>query len=253
MKKSFLYLALFAAFAMVFASCSKKDDSSSSSSNNNGGGGATEYEILISNSIEHGIVTASETSAFAGTTITLTAIPEEGYMLHNYDVYLTNDSLTKVPVVDNTFEMPVYDVTVFAEFIPLDYGTITVNGQEYTIKKSAYEAYFDEDLHTNVVAIVLADKLTEDANLFSVMIPYVETIPTDTFTYCMQNTIPEGMCTGVFQASNNRLICMDGNITISELNGIYRIVSAGTATDMEGLGLEISFNVDFEGPLTEVK
>ena len=252
MKKSFLFLALFAAFAMIFASCSKKDDSSSSSSNN-GGGSATEYEIIINNSIEHGTVTASETSAFEGTTITLTAIPEAGYTLDNYDVYNTNEPSEKVQVNNSTFVMPAYDITVNASFLPLDYGTIIVAGQQYQISVGAYKAYFDEDMHVNVVEIVLADGHTEDADLFSVVIPYCETIPTGTFAYSMQNTIPEGMCGGIFQSNNNVLICMEGEITITELNGNYKIESSGTATDMMGQGLEISFSVDFEGPLVEEK
>ena len=42
MKKSFLFLTLFAAFAMIFASCSKDKDSAS----NNGGGGGTSYGTI---------------------------------------------------------------------------------------------------------------------------------------------------------------------------------------------------------------
>ena len=248
MKKSVLFLALFATFAMIFVSCSKKNDSSDNGSN------VTAYGITISDNIEFGTVTASETSAVEGTAITLTAIPEDGYTLDHYDVYKTDDQSVTVQVDNNTFVMPAYDVTVDAEFTPVqpdEYGTITVAGQQYTILIGAYNVHFDEDLQANVVTIVLADGMTEDADLFSVVIPYYENIPTGTFNYCMQSTIPEGMCGGLFKSNNNELICMEGDITIAELNGIYTIESSGTATDMMGQGLEISFNVNFEGPFVE--
>ena len=72
------------------------------------------YSITI-NQGEHGTVTASQTSGIeAGTEITLTITPDNGYVLDSLTV--TYDS-ENVSVTDNKFTMPAGNVTVSASFV----------------------------------------------------------------------------------------------------------------------------------------
>ncbi len=77
---------------------------------------ATQYTITLS-STTNGTINASATSALSGTAITLTPTPAEGYVLQAVYVYKTGDISTVVPVTDNTFVMPSYNVTVSATFV----------------------------------------------------------------------------------------------------------------------------------------
>ena len=73
----------------------------------------TKYNVNIS-ATTNGTVTASPTSAEAGTTIALTVTPETGYVLDALTV--TDASSNPVTVTDNKFTMPASDVTVTATF-----------------------------------------------------------------------------------------------------------------------------------------
>ena len=64
----------------------------------------------------NGSYSASSTSATAGTTVTLTADPDDCYQLNAWDVYKTGTPATKVSVTNNQFTMPAYAVTVGASF-----------------------------------------------------------------------------------------------------------------------------------------
>lgn len=79
----------------------------------------TENAITISNTIENGEVEASAETAVAGTEITLTATPAEGYELDAYTV--TDASDNTVTVTDGKFTMPDSAVTVSATFKAIDY------------------------------------------------------------------------------------------------------------------------------------
>ena len=75
---------------------------------------------------EHGSITVDNTTAAAGTVITITVIPESGYML---DVLTATDSSgnTIAISISNTFTMPESDVTVNATFkVATVYYNITV-------------------------------------------------------------------------------------------------------------------------------
>ena len=76
----------------------------------------TYYEITLG-TVSHGTIIASETSAKSGTSITLTATPDNGYSLYAWYVYKTGDMNTTVPVTGNGFVMPAYNVTVQASFV----------------------------------------------------------------------------------------------------------------------------------------
>ena len=88
------------------------------STHTTGGGGASTYKVTVESG-EHGTVTASQSVASAGTTITLTAIPDEGYRLANLTA---TDKSGKTIVLNDkgdgkyTFKMPANAVTVKAAF-----------------------------------------------------------------------------------------------------------------------------------------
>lgn len=65
-------------------------------------------------SVQHGTIGANKTTATEGETITLTSNPDTYYFVYGWLVYKTGDVNTTVTVTNNTFEMPDYDVTVFA-------------------------------------------------------------------------------------------------------------------------------------------
>ena len=91
----------------------------------------TKYNVTVS-STTNGSVTASPTSAEAGTTIALTVTPDAGYVLDALTV--TDASINTVTVTNNEFTMPANDVTVTATFKlnekPAATLTLSKNGVE---------------------------------------------------------------------------------------------------------------------------
>ena len=83
------------------------------------------YTVTVTNT-QHGTVTASPTSAAAGTKVTITVAPDSGYELDTLTVKQTDG--TAVEVNDNTFTMPASNVTVTPTFkeLPPDTYTVTV-------------------------------------------------------------------------------------------------------------------------------
>lgn len=77
------------------------------------------YKYAISTELTHGTVSFSPQSpVFAKEKVTLTLTPDPGYHLadNTLKVYKTGDKATLIEVTDNTFVMPMYPVTVCAEF-----------------------------------------------------------------------------------------------------------------------------------------
>ena len=78
-----------------------------------------------------------------GTEITLTATPESGYALGEWNVYKDGDETVKVTVSNNKFNMPAYDVVISATFVEATtYTLITsidelVSGKRYVIASGA--------------------------------------------------------------------------------------------------------------------
>ncbi len=72
------------------------------------------YDVEIADGIQNGTVTASATSATAGTTITLTATPAEGYTFGEWDVKGEDNKV--ITVTNNQFAMPEQNVYVSATF-----------------------------------------------------------------------------------------------------------------------------------------
>ena len=79
--------------------------------------GGMSYNITCATGLSNGSVSAPE-SAMEGTTVSITATPEPGYMVGTYTVYKTGSPNTTVTVSNNgTFTMPGYAVTVSATFV----------------------------------------------------------------------------------------------------------------------------------------
>ena len=76
----------------------------------------TYYTITLGN-VSHGSISASVTNAMSGTTISLTATPDNGYSLYSWYVFKTGDMNTTASVNGNSFVMPAFDVTVMATFV----------------------------------------------------------------------------------------------------------------------------------------
>ncbi len=105
--------------------------------------GGVYYNITCATGLSHGSVSAPE-SAMEGTTVSIAAVPEPGYMVNSYSVYKTGSPNTTVTVSSNgTFTMPAYAVTVSATFVEnnnyydITLGTVshgTINASETSAK-----------------------------------------------------------------------------------------------------------------------
>lgn len=71
------------------------------------------HSVIISSDVKNGTITATPTTAYAGENITLTATPDGGYILSEWNVTTATGNVT---VTDNAFVMPDEDVTVSAVF-----------------------------------------------------------------------------------------------------------------------------------------
>lgn len=100
----------------------------------------TYYSIALG-TVSHGSIGASSTSAKSGTSITLTADPDNGFSLYAWYVYKTGDMNTTVSVSGNSFVMPAFDVTVMASFVQ---GT--VSGGDYVKVTSSLNDWSGEYL-----------------------------------------------------------------------------------------------------------
>ena len=74
------------------------------------------HNIAVENGIPHGKVMADRPKAIEGQQVTLSAEPEEGYMVERYTVYRTGNRSDTLQVNDTVFQMPDYDVTVTTKF-----------------------------------------------------------------------------------------------------------------------------------------
>lgn len=110
----FVYASKFSTYAISYSPVS------SGGGSGGGSGGLSGYPIIIDN-IEHGRLTAGQTSAPAGTEITIAAKPGDGYRLHHLIVTDTNGKAIIYTDKGNgtyTFVMPNGKATVSAEFSP---------------------------------------------------------------------------------------------------------------------------------------
>ncbi len=100
-----------------------------SSSGGSGGGGGwyppVSYYSVKVDKTEHGTVTASPTSIYSGGTVTLTVKPDDGYKLDKITVTDSQNKTVELTERDGkfTFKMPGRDVTVKADFVPIQTPT----------------------------------------------------------------------------------------------------------------------------------
>ncbi|MBQ0068660.1 MAG: bacterial Ig-like domain-containing protein [Bacteroidales bacterium] len=97
----------------------------------------TKYNVTIGN-IEHGTVTASVAEAAAGSEVTLTATPADGYKFGDWDVKDANNNV--ITVNNNAFTMPAANVIVSATFEAKENYEIAwfVNGAELEDETKEY-------------------------------------------------------------------------------------------------------------------
>ena len=94
---------------------------SGGSSGSNGWSASTTYAVTVEKP-EHGKVASNRTNAASGSTVTLTAIPDSGYVLDTLTVTDNRENKIKLTEKDSgkyTFTMPSGAVTVKAIFVPL--------------------------------------------------------------------------------------------------------------------------------------
>lgn len=109
------------------------------------------YYVDVDNSIEHGTVTADPEKGIENTQISLTAVPEEGYIFKAWNVYNANDADQTVTVTNNQFNMPAYDVMVSATFVP-DTFTVTfvLNGAQFVAGYTPISRYWYKQQDANL-------------------------------------------------------------------------------------------------------
>lgn len=91
---------------------------------------AAPYSVSIAE-MQHGSVTASQNTAAAGSRVTLTVAPENGYMLGSLTV--TDAEGASLPVQNNQFTMPASNVTVTASFLAVNPSVVYFVGNSLTL------------------------------------------------------------------------------------------------------------------------
>ena len=100
--------------------------------------------------VEHGVITASQTTAQPGDVITLTATPDEECIFSTWYVFKTGDTRAVLTVVNNQFTMPAFDVTVMAVFKPTEIEDVTVGSGTSTNKYLPTFAYYKYSLSQQI-------------------------------------------------------------------------------------------------------
>jgi len=105
------------------------DDDNDDDDNNDGN---TTYTVTIDSAITHGKITAEPESGAAGTEITLTVEPDDGYQLKEGTLKY-NDTAVSGSGDTYTFTMPAANVTVSAEFTEIVYDAGLYHGTRDTL------------------------------------------------------------------------------------------------------------------------
>ena len=117
----------------------------------------TQHNITYTAQQTHGTISVSPVNAYVGDIITLTATPETGYVLDQWEV--NKASKGNVPVDNNQFTMPDCDVTVSASFKVEERNLTVYDGTATNQYIPMYGFYFDE--FTKSECIIPASQLTE--------------------------------------------------------------------------------------------
>ena len=103
LSKALTFIGALLALTFCAVSCKTDDDDE-----------PTMYTVTVSDSLEHGKVTADKSSAEAGSKVKLTPAADSGYELDSYSV--KDEKSNTIPVTEGTFTMPKSNVTVSATF-----------------------------------------------------------------------------------------------------------------------------------------
>lgn len=135
------------------------------------------HSVIISSDVKNGTITATPTTAYAGENITLTATPDGGYILSEWNVTTATGNIT---VTDNAFVMPDEDVTVSATFIEAahvpEYASIadliaagkpTTDGSKVTVTLNDEEIIRFHTLKDGTKAGVIIKVGTQEVEIFS--------------------------------------------------------------------------------------
>ena len=122
------------------------------------------HSVIVADNIVNGTVTASPTEAVAGTTITLTATPNEGYVL---DAFTVMAGENPIEVTGNTFVMPDQDVSVsatFKEFVLASYFKLVTNKNELDGgKQILFAGVNEEDVYVMSAPATNGNNMTAQA------------------------------------------------------------------------------------------
>lgn len=135
------------------------------------------HSVIISSDVKNGTITATPTTAYAGENITLTATPDGGYILSEWNVTTATGNVT---VNDNAFVMPDEDVTVSATFIEAahvpEYASVadliaagkpTTDGSKVTVTLNDEEIIRFHTLKDGTKAGVIIKVGTQEVEIFS--------------------------------------------------------------------------------------
>ncbi len=103
------------------------------------------YTVTVA-SVANGTITATPTTAMPGDIITLTATPNSSCEFTTWYVYKTEDPSVVVTVLNNSFTMPSYDVTVSAVFATTTSGDVTIGSGSGTNQYLPTYAYYNYSL-----------------------------------------------------------------------------------------------------------
>ena len=103
LSKALTFMGAILALTFCAVSCKTDDDNE-----------PTMYTVTVSDSLEHGKVTADKSSAEAGAKVKLTPTADSGYELDSYSV--KDEKSNPITVTEGTFTMPKSNVTVSATF-----------------------------------------------------------------------------------------------------------------------------------------
>ena len=211
---------------------------------------APTYYIYRNNygSAEGGSFKVDVSSTYEKGTVTITPVPDEGYVVDTIKVYKTDDESVTVPVADNKFTMPAYSVTVSVTFkvAPVSYG-LWVGGVEVT-----------SDNKDNIVVPGATGSATYD--------PDSNTLTLDNFSYEGDAGVINWSSTVIYTENDLKIVLIgensliNTNDTASRTCGIngkesVEIIGDGTASLYveSAIGIEAAGVLSINGVDLEVK
>lgn len=159
----------------------------------------TTYDVNVDGKVVGGTISASAESAEAGTTITLTATPADGYEFTSWKVTLVDDD-SAVTVKDNKFTMPEGDVNVSAVF----------TAQEVTPDVPSEHTFVAEDVWGTTPTSGAVVSATQN----------------DCTMLCKKGASSSSNCSYVVVANNpnDMRIYAGGTVTLFNLTGMSQVV-----------------------------